>query len=86
MPGEAIHICDDPALAGKYDNLFVIDSPGFAAKLGIGEKITFNYGTIEMCVESFVTREAFFQKHADIEEIKIQKISESAAEKRSLRM
>ena len=60
VPGEAIHICDDPALAGKYDNLFVIDSPGFAAKLRAGDKITFNYGTIEMCVESFIDREDFF--------------------------
>ena len=60
-PGVPIYITDDPALAGKYDNLFVIDSPGFAAKLRKGDKITLNYGTIEMCVERFVSRERFFQ-------------------------
>ena len=27
-PGVPIYITDDPALAGKYDNLFVIDTVG----------------------------------------------------------
>ena len=60
-PGTPIYITDDPALAGKYDNLFVIDSPGFAAKLRQGDKITLDYGTIEMSVERFISRDRFFQ-------------------------
>ena len=75
-PGEPIYITDDPALAGKYDNLCVIDNPGFAAKLRVGDKITLNYGTIEMSVERFVSREIFFQQNNDkvatnIEEVKL---------------
>ena len=73
VPGTPICITDDPALAGKYDNLFVIDSPGFATKLRSGDKISLNYGTVEMTVDRFETRDSFFSYHENIEEIKIQK-------------
>ena len=42
-PGKTVYIGDDPSMAGKHDNLIVIDSRKFAAKLRRGDKITFNY-------------------------------------------
>ena len=54
-----IHISDDPSIAGMYDDLCVIDCPKFAAKLRVGDKITFNYGTVEVQVRGFITKESY---------------------------
>ena len=66
-PGQEIHISDDAQLAGKYDDLFVIDCPKFAAKLRAGEKITLNYGTIELEVQRFVSKAQFIEERSDLE-------------------
>ena len=63
-PGQTIYISDNPELAGKYDNLFVIDSPKFAAKLRQGDKMTLNYGTVELSVTSFISPQAYFENHS----------------------
>lgn len=44
VPGKSVFIGDDPSMAGKHENLIIIDSRKFAAKLNRGDKITFNYG------------------------------------------
>jgi len=62
VPGQEIRISDDPSMAGKFDDLFVIDNAKFAAKLRKGDKITLNYGTIELRVEGFETRESYHSK------------------------
>ena len=51
--GKRICVTDDENFAGRSNDLFVIDSPGFAGKLRIGDKITINYGSIELTVVGF---------------------------------
>lgn len=60
-PGAEVRISDDPTMAGKYDDLFVIDCSKFAAKLRKGDKVTVNYGTVEFEVMGFETKESFLQ-------------------------
>ena len=55
-------ITDDASLAGLYDDIFVIDCPKFAAKIRTGDKITINYGTIELTVQGFKTKESYIQE------------------------
>ena len=47
--------------------MFVIDCPKFAAKLRAGEKITLNYGTIELEVQRFVSKAQFIEERSDLE-------------------
>lgn len=54
VPGKPVYIGDDPSMAGKYENLVIIDCKKFAAKLRKGDKVTFNYGQVELVVKSFV--------------------------------
>ena len=65
VPGQVVHISDDPRLAGLYSDLFVIDCPKFAAKLRAGDKITLNYGTVELEVHGFTSKEAYLKKQRD---------------------
>ena len=59
VPGSEVRISDDPSLAGKHDDLFVIDCPKFAAKLRKGDKVALNYGTLEFEVVGFETKESY---------------------------
>ena len=60
-------------MAGKHKDLIIIDSLKVAGKLRQGDKITFNYGQVELAVKSFVSKEAFIERESqDFEETKIQ--------------
>ena len=61
-PGQTIHISDDSAMAGQFGDLFVIDSPKFAAKLRKGDKITLNYGTVELIVTGFISKKDYLKR------------------------
>ena len=43
-------------MAGLYEDLVVIDCPKFAGKLRPGDKITVNYGSIELSVVGFESK------------------------------
>ena len=49
-------------MAGKHKDLIIIDSLKVAGKLRQGDKITFNYGQVELAVKSFVSKEAFIKR------------------------
>ena len=56
QPGDRICLTDDASMAGYYDDLVVIDCPKFAGKLRSGDKITVNYGSIELSVVGFESK------------------------------
>lgn len=62
QPGQNICISDDTSMAGKFEDLFVIDSPKFAAKLRQGDKITLNYGTVELIVKDFISKDEYMSR------------------------
>ena len=46
-------------MAGLYDDLVVIDCPKFAGKILEGDKITVNYGSIELTVTGFESKKDY---------------------------
>lgn len=59
--GETVYISDDAEMAGQYKDLFSIDCPRFSAKLRVGDKITLDYGTVELTVRGFKTKEEYLK-------------------------
>lgn len=58
-----MHISDDPEMAGKHADLFSIDCPKFSAKLRVGDKITLDYGTVELRVRGFMSKAAYLENY-----------------------
>ena len=58
-PGKQVYIGDDPAMAGKHNDLIVLDNKEFAGRLREGDKITFEYGQVELVVQSFLSTQEF---------------------------
>lgn len=65
---EEVYIGDDPEMAGKFDDLTILDCPKFAAKLQIGDKIAFEYGTLELEVTGFISKAEYLKKKKKISE------------------
>ena len=52
-------------MAGKHNDLFSIDCPKFSAKLRVGDKITLDYGTVELTVRGFISKESYLEQKAE---------------------
>ena len=64
VPGQRICLTDDASMAGLYEDLIAIDCPKFAGKLRPGDKITVNYGSIELSVVGFESKEAYKEQQS----------------------
>ena len=62
-PDAIICVTDDASMAGIYDNLIVIDCKHFAGKLRKGDKITVNYGVIELDVIGFEDKQTYIERN-----------------------